>query len=110
MAHIHDYPISANYIDTPRYPLGPSVMPGDYTAKLTVAGRTFARTLTVVLDPRSKTPRLGLEQQFTLSAQTAEGMNASFGALEQIKKLRAQIKDLHARAGLAPATADALAA
>src|SRR5207248_943992 len=64
----------------------------------------------VLLDPRIKTPRLGLEQQFALSEQTAAGMTASFDALDQIKKLRAQIKDLRARAGLAPATADALAA
>src|SRR5437868_3323092 len=52
----------------------------------------------------------GLEQQFTLSAQTAAGMTESFDALEQIKKLRAQIKELRARAGLAPAISDALAA
>jgi photosystem II stability/assembly factor-like uncharacterized protein len=106
----HEYPISANYMDTPRYPLGPSVLPGDYTVKLTVAGRSYTRPLTVVLDPRVKTPRAGLEQQFALSAQTAAGMTASSDALDQIKKFRAQIKDLRARAGLAPAAADALAA
>src|SRR5438270_1749518 len=109
-AENHDYPISANYMDTPRSPLGPSVLPGEYTVKLTVGGRTQTRTLTVELDPRVKTPRLGLEQQFTLSAQTAAGMTASFDALEQIGKLRAQIKDLRARAGIAPAAAAALAA
>jgi hypothetical protein len=109
-AQSHEYPISANYMDTPRYPLGPSVMPGDYTVKLTVAGRTYARPLTVLLDPRIKTSRLGLEQQFALSTQTAAGMTASFNALEQVKKLRAQIKDLRARAGIAPALSDALAA
>ncbi|PYS82828.1 MAG: glycoside hydrolase [Acidobacteria bacterium] len=106
----HEYPISANYMDTPRYPLGPAAMPGDYTVKLTVAGRTYTRPLTVLLDPRVKTPRLGLMQQFNLSTQTAAGMTASFDALEQIGKLRAQIKDLRARAGIAPAAAAALAA
>ncbi len=32
----HDYPISATYHDTPRYPLGAAVLPGKYTVKLTV--------------------------------------------------------------------------
>ena len=76
-AQSHDYPISANYMDTPRYPLGPAGLPGDYTVKLTVAGRTYTRPLTVLLDPRVKTPRLGLMQQFNLSTQTAAGMTAS---------------------------------
>ncbi|MDQ3920243.1 MAG: glycoside hydrolase [Acidobacteriota bacterium] len=109
-ARSHEYPISANYMDTPRYPLGPSVLPGDYTVKLNAAGRTFTRPLTVVIDPRVKTPRPGLEQQFRLSQQAAEGMTESFDALEQLGHLRAQLKDLRARAGLAPALADALAA
>jgi photosystem II stability/assembly factor-like uncharacterized protein len=109
-ARSHEYPISANYMDTPRYPLGPVVMPGDYTVKLTAAGRTLTRALTVVMDPRVKTPRPGLVVQFSLSTQAAEGMTESFDALEQLARLRAQIKDLRARAGLAPALADALAA
>ncbi|HYY93460.1 MAG TPA: hypothetical protein VE713_03010, partial [Pyrinomonadaceae bacterium] len=107
-ARSHEYPISANYMDTPRYPLGPVVMPGDYTVKLNAAGRTFTRPLTVVIDPRVKTSRPGLEQQFRLSMQTAEGMTESFDALEQLGRLRVQIKDLSARAGLAPAVSEAL--
>jgi photosystem II stability/assembly factor-like uncharacterized protein len=106
----HEYPISAIYRDTPRGPLGPSVMPGDYTIKLTVEGRTLARPLKVEIDPRIKTPRAGLEQQFALSTQAAEGMAQTFDALAEIKRLRTQVKDLRARTGLAPALAEALAA
>ncbi|HVF44824.1 MAG TPA: hypothetical protein VM936_17500 [Pyrinomonadaceae bacterium] len=106
----HEYPISAIYMDTPRYPLGPSVLPGQYTLKLTAAGKTYARALTVEMDPRVKTPRAGLEQQFALSRQAAEGMGASFDALEAVAKLRAQLKDLRARQRLAPALAESLAA
>jgi photosystem II stability/assembly factor-like uncharacterized protein len=109
-AENHDYPISAIYMDTPRGPLGPVVMPGEYNVKLTVGGHSYTRPLTVELDPRVKTTRAGLQQQLALSSQTAEGMTASFDALEQIKNLRAQIKELRARAGIAPALADALAA
>jgi photosystem II stability/assembly factor-like uncharacterized protein len=109
-AENHDYPISAIYMDTPRSPLGPVVMPGVYTVRLTVNDHTYSKPLTVELDPRVKTPREGLQQQFTLSMQTADGMTASFDALEEIKKLRAQVKELHARAGIPPALADSLAA
>jgi photosystem II stability/assembly factor-like uncharacterized protein len=109
-AQHHEYPISAIYRDTPRGPLGPSVMPGEYTAKLTAAGHTYTRPLKVEIDPRIKTPRAGLEQQLALSAQAVEGMEQTFDALEQLKKLRSQVKDLRARTGLAPALADALAA
>ena len=109
-ARSHDYPISAIYMDTPRSPLGPSVLPGQYTLKLTAGGKTYTRTLTVEMDPRVKTTRAGLEQQLALSQQTADGMNATFDALEETGKLRAQLKDLRARAGLAPALADSLAA
>ena len=42
--------------------------------------------------------------------QTAAGMTESFDALEQLGRLRAQIKDLRARAGITPALSDALAA
>jgi hypothetical protein len=60
------------------------------------------------MDPRVKTPRAGLEQQFELSLQAAEGMAASFDALEGLKRLRAQVKEMRARPGLAPALTDAL--
>jgi photosystem II stability/assembly factor-like uncharacterized protein len=105
-----EYPISAIYRDTPRHPLGPAVLPGEYTVKLTANGKTLARALNVVIDPRVRVPRAGLEQQFALSAQAAEGMSQTFDALEQTKKLRAQVKDLRARPNLAPALAEALAA
>jgi photosystem II stability/assembly factor-like uncharacterized protein len=107
-ARNHEYPISAIYMDTPRGPLGPSVLPGQYTLKLSVGGKTYTHALNVELDPRVKTTRAGLEQQFALSQQAAEGMNATFDALEEVGKLRAQLKDLRARTGLAPALAETL--
>ncbi len=41
----HDYPISAIYHDTPRYPLGASVLPGVYSVKLTVEGKSYTQPL-----------------------------------------------------------------
>jgi hypothetical protein len=77
--------------------------------KLTVGGGSYTQSLNVKLDPRVKTPAAGLEQQFALSLQAYQGMQQSFDAMEQIKKLRDQIKDrrTHATQG---ALVDALAA
>jgi photosystem II stability/assembly factor-like uncharacterized protein len=104
-----DYPISAIYHDTPLSPLGPAVLPGKYSVKLTVGGNDYTQSINVKLDPRVKTPAAGLEQQFALSLQAYQGMQQSFDAMEQIKKLRDQIRDrrTHASQG---APADALAA
>jgi photosystem II stability/assembly factor-like uncharacterized protein len=104
-----DYPISAIYHDTPLAPLGPTVLPGTYSAKLTVVGTAYTQSIKVKLDPRIKTPAAGLEQQFALSLQAYQGMEQSFDAMEQTKKLRDQIKDRRAHANQG-ALADALAA
>ncbi len=39
----HDYPMTAILQDTPRHPLGPWVLPGQYTVRLT-AGATTSRS------------------------------------------------------------------
>src|SRR5262249_47374417 len=83
----HEYPISAIYHDTPRYPLGPWVMPGQYTVKLTVDGKTYSQPLTVKMDPRCKTPLAGLTQQFTLSTKVWSAMNESYAANAEMRKL-----------------------
>ena len=54
------YPIAAIYKDTPSEPLGPFVLPGKYTVKLTVDGKSYVQSLTVKMDPRVKTPAAGL--------------------------------------------------
>jgi photosystem II stability/assembly factor-like uncharacterized protein len=103
----YDFPISAIYRDTPRTPQGPAAQPGQYTLKLTTGGRTYARTLLVRIDPRVKSAPDALRQQFDLSMQAYDGMNRSFDALTEAKRLRARIKELKDRAG-AGATANAL--
>jgi hypothetical protein len=92
------YPISANYRDTPPYPVGPFVPPGRYTLRLNANGRTLTQPLAVRIDPRVKTPPAALDQQFKLSMQAYRGMQQSREALDQIRKLRAQVKDLRGRA------------
>src|ERR1041385_1614578 len=98
----HGFPISAIYNDTPLEPLGPSVLPGTYTVKLTANGKTLTQALTVKIDPRITTSAADLTQQFTLSLEAYRGMQKSYEAADQISKLRAQIKDLSSRVDRGP--------
>jgi len=88
----HGFPISAIYRDTPLYPLGPSVSPGSYTIKLTANGKTVTQHLTVKMDPRVTASIEDLMTQFGVSLDAYKGMQQTFAGVDQIKKLRAQIK------------------
>jgi photosystem II stability/assembly factor-like uncharacterized protein len=90
----HDYPISAIVHDTPRYPLGPAVMPGTYTVKLEAAGQTLTQPIEIKMDPRVSTPTDELKQQFELASRIWDAMNMTYANLGQVRSLRAQLKDL----------------
>ena len=60
-------PISATPYNTKCEPEGPWVMPGTYTARLTVDGVVQAQTFSVRMDPRVTTPAATLRQQHDLS-------------------------------------------
>ena len=89
----HEYPISAIVRDTPRLPLGPRALPGDYTARLTVGGRAYSQKFTLQMDPRVHATVGELSEMFSLEQELAAGMNESYDALDQIKKLRDGLKD-----------------
>jgi photosystem II stability/assembly factor-like uncharacterized protein len=76
----HDYPIAAIVHDTPREPRGALALPGRYTVKLTVNGQTFVKPIAVRMDPRVRTPALGLSQQHTLANKIVDLMNQSYDA------------------------------
>jgi photosystem II stability/assembly factor-like uncharacterized protein len=95
----HEYPISAIYRDTPRHPLGVRALPGGYTVKLTVGGKSYTQPLVLKMDPRIKAAPEDLVQQFTVEAAAVKGMNESASALKQVQALRAQLKDRTQKAG-----------
>jgi photosystem II stability/assembly factor-like uncharacterized protein len=105
----HEYPISAIFHDTPEYPLGAIALPGTYTARLTVEGKSYDRQFVLRMDPRIKTSTADLRKQFEMESGAVEGMNASFAALTQVQSVRAQLKDRAAKAGRGP-LADSIAA
>jgi hypothetical protein len=94
----HGFPISAIHNDTPLSPLGPSVLPGTYTVKLTANGQSFTQQLTVKMDPRVKTSLADLTQQFNLSLQAYRGMQQTYEAADRIRKMDTQIRSTHLEA------------
>jgi hypothetical protein len=80
-AREHEYPISAIAGDTPREPLGPFVLPGTYTVKLTVDGKVITRRLTVKMDPRVTMSPADLAAQLAL----ARRITAALDRLEAVR-------------------------
>jgi len=93
------YPMTAIYHDTPSAPMGPWVMPGEFTAKLTANGQSFSQPLTVKMDPRVKTPVGVLVLQFGLALRSWEGIGQAQAAIGEVRKLRAELKTRRERAG-----------
>jgi hypothetical protein len=90
----HEYPISAVPHDTPRLPLGPSAVAGQYTVRLTVGGKSYTAPLIVKMDPRVKTPPAGLERKFQMETRLAGMMNQSYEATTQARSVREQLQKL----------------
>ncbi len=103
------FPMTAIYQDTPSEPSGPTVLPGEYTVKLTANGKTISQPLIIKMDPRVQTPPTGIQKMFEISYGSYEGMQRSRDALAQLGSLRKQLEDLKKRAGQG-ALADALVA
>jgi hypothetical protein len=66
-------------------------MPGNYTVKLTVNGKTYTQPLMVRMDPRVKTSTADLQQQFDKSMQAYHEAMAASQALGQVRDLEKQI-------------------
>jgi photosystem II stability/assembly factor-like uncharacterized protein len=96
----HDYPIAAIPHDTPRYPLGPTLLPGTYTVRLTVDGKTYTAPLRVKMDPRVKTPTAALERKFHAETRLASMMSQSAKALLEGRSIREQLDKLTAQTSL----------
>jgi len=79
------YPIAAVYGNTAPESTSPWVMPGNYTAVLTVNGKSYSQTIKVKMDPRVVTPVINLQAQhdysmicYNNSVKAASYKDASF--------------------------------
>jgi photosystem II stability/assembly factor-like uncharacterized protein len=93
------YPISGTPYNTAREPRGPWVVPGTYTVRLTVNGRTYTQPLTVRMDPRVKTPAATLARQFALSKGLYDDIGRARDALDSLRAMRESLRALRQRSG-----------
>jgi photosystem II stability/assembly factor-like uncharacterized protein len=82
------YPIAAIYRNTPAEPRGPWALPGEYTVRLTVGGRTLTRPLRLKMDPRVKASPDDLRAQLERSQEIVRDLARSASALEKVKQER----------------------
>jgi len=94
----HEYPIAAIPGDTPRYPLGPTALPGTYTARLTADGKTHTAPFIVKMDPRVKTSAAGLEKKFQLESRLASLLTQTSQAVLQAGSIRDPLQKLSQQA------------
>jgi hypothetical protein len=78
------YPIAAVTFDTPREPRGPWAVPGTYTVRLTVDGRTLTQPLRLKMDPRVKTSPEDLRAQLERSLDVAREMARTRDGIERV--------------------------
>jgi len=90
----HDYPIAAIPGDTPRSPLGPTALPGSYTAKLTANGKSYTAPFTVKMDPRVKASSTALEKKFQVEVRLASLVSQTSAAVLQSGSIREPLQKL----------------
>jgi hypothetical protein len=90
----HEYPIAATPGDTPRLPLGPTALPGTYTARLTMDGKSYTAAFTVKMDPRVKISAAGLEKKFQLETRLAALLTRTSQAVLQAGSIRDPLEKL----------------
>jgi photosystem II stability/assembly factor-like uncharacterized protein len=92
----HEYPISAIYRNTPRGPQGVFALPGTYTVRLTVDGKSTTQPLKLRMDPRVPASPEGLAEQFALAMRISAALRKNDEALKGVTASRAKAKDLPA--------------
>lgn len=86
------YPISATYGQTTPEFTSPWALPGNYTVTLTVNGVSTTQSLKIVMDPRVKTSMTDLQTQHDLSVSCYQNRKQVLIALEEVGRMRQQIK------------------
>jgi hypothetical protein len=74
----HSFEINANPGLTPASPEGPVALPGVYTIRLTVDGKSYSQTATVKPDPRSPATPAALHAQHELQMKLVQGIDAAY--------------------------------
>ncbi len=87
----HTYEINANPGQTPPSPEGPMALPGVYTLKLTVDGKSYTQTVTVRNDPRSPASASDLRAQLKLQTKLYRCARQAWDLYHQVADMRAAV-------------------
>jgi photosystem II stability/assembly factor-like uncharacterized protein len=92
-AFTHTFEINANPGLTPPSPEGPLALPGVYTFKLSVDGKSYTQHTTVKNDPRSPAKTSDLRAQHDLQMKLYQGAKDSWDAYNQIAIARRAVAE-----------------
>lgn len=81
----------------------PLALPGDYTVRLTLEGKTLTQPLTLKMDPEIKTSDADLARQFALVMQIRNRLNDLITAANQIHALRQRLAPILKQPGASAA-------
>jgi photosystem II stability/assembly factor-like uncharacterized protein len=73
-------------------PRGPRVAPGQYTVKLTVAGKTYEQPLTMQIDPRSAGNADAIRAKIDLQLAVVRDIDRLHHAVNEIRKAREEMQ------------------
>jgi photosystem II stability/assembly factor-like uncharacterized protein len=72
--------------------LGPLVLPGRYTLKLTAHGKTVSQTVEVIPDPRVRVPKEALAEQLALALKIRDDITRLTGIVRRLRAIRRQVE------------------
>lgn len=93
-AFTHTFEINANPGLTPASPEGPMAMPGAYTIRLNVDGRSYAQSVTIRNDPRSSATLADMKSQTALLLNIYAGARESWDGYNQVAAMRSAVVSL----------------
>jgi photosystem II stability/assembly factor-like uncharacterized protein len=88
-------------------PGGPMALPGKYTARLSIGGKTYTQPFEVKLDPRVSTPLADLQKQFDFMVQVRDLLRDVHAGVLEIRSARAQMAALRKQLALPALAASA---
>jgi photosystem II stability/assembly factor-like uncharacterized protein len=80
-------------------PAGPLAMPGKYSVRFTLAGRSYTEPLEIKMDPRVKTSTADLQKQFDFLLRLRDRQDELNHAILNLRDLRGQLVALEKRLG-----------
>ena len=78
-------------------PQGALGLPGKYTVRLTVKGKSYEQPFTLIMDPRVKISTDDLKAQLNLATRVNASLDQATAAYREIEQLREQLSSLKSR-------------